>query len=184
MGITIHYSGRVRDWNSLTDLLTTAQLFCSEREWMFALYDDPLGIMEDRDHDDPGYIEYDGPFRGMVIRPHGRCEAVRLDFNTSNEMTPAFTKTQFAPFNIHEEIVALFRDIEPFFTEFVVIDESGLWETGDAAAAQSIFESLKGVIESMSDAIAAEGLSAESPNDIHNPFESDFDFPTDEQPYG
>lgn len=182
MGITIHYSGRVRDWNALTSLLTTAQLFCAERDWMFALYDDPLGVMEDRDHDDPGYIEYDGPFRGMVIRPHGRCEPVRLDFDTSNDMTPAFTKTQFAPFHVHEDIVALLHAIEPYFDELVVADESGLWDTGDAAAAQSKFESLRGVIESVSDALAADGLSVDSPYEIESHLESEFDLPSDEQP--
>lgn len=183
MGITIHYSGRAKSWDALSQILSTAQLFCAEREWMFAIYDDPLGVMEDRDKDDPGYIDHDGPFRGIVIRPHPKCEPVRLDFSTANELSGC-TKTQFAPFRIHIEIVKLLREIEPFMAEFVVIDESGLWETGDEAAARKRFKFLDAAIESVADELQAGGLDADGPGLSIDPATPGDDHPPEEQPYG
>ncbi len=130
MGVAIHYSGRAKNWDALTRLLSTATQFAAQRGWMCAIYDDPLGVMEDRDHDDPGYIEHDGPFRGVVLRPHRRCDPVRLDFSTANELS-GFTRTDGAPFRVHAEITRLLREIGPFMAEFSVIDESGLWDSGD-----------------------------------------------------
>ncbi len=162
MGVTIHYAGRAKNWDALTQLLSAATQFAAQRGWMFAIYDDPLGVMEDRDHDDPGYIEHDGPFRGMVIRPHPRCEPVRLDFSTSNELS-GFTKTQFAPFEVHVEVVRLLREIEPFMAEFSVNDESGLWDSRDEAAARSRFEALRGAIEALADGLRDSGVEVDGP---------------------
>ncbi len=163
MGITIHYSGRALNWDALTQLLDVASMFAAQRGWQFALYDDPLGVMEDRDKDDPGYIEHDGPFRGIVIRPHRKCEPVRLDFSVSNELS-ASTKTQFAPFEVHVEVVELLRRIEPFMERFSVEDESGLWEDGDEAAARARFEHLGKAIDMMADKLGA-GEEAEDPEE-------------------
>jgi hypothetical protein len=150
MGMTIHYQGTARDDDALTELLKTAQLFAAQREWMFALFDNPFEIGEggpdDRD------IERDElPFRGIIIRPHPECEPVRLVFSRFHALA-GFTKTQFAPFHVHVEIVRLLRAIEPFMDDFLVIDETTLWETGDEAAARERFERLSEAI----DAFAAE----------------------------
>ena len=49
MGITIHYSGRAASSDALNQLLTVAQLFAAQRDWMCAMYDDPLGLFEDHE---------------------------------------------------------------------------------------------------------------------------------------
>lgn len=183
MGITIHYSGRAKDWDALTQLLSVAQQFAAQRDWTYAIYDDPFGVMEDRDHDDPGYIEHDGPFRGIVINPHAKCESVRLDFNISNELS-GFTKTQFAPFRVHTEIVALLRAIEPFIADLVVLDESGFWETGDEADARARFRFLGNAIESLGNELRARGLEVEEGSMPTDPAHPDRDLPAEEQPYG
>jgi hypothetical protein len=153
LGITIHYSGKARDFDALTEILNTAQMFGAQHGWHFAMYDDPFGVMEDRDKDDPGYIEHDGPYRGIVLRPHRKCEPVRLNFRVSNEMTPAFTKTQFAPFEVHIEIIELFRAIAPFMDEFEVTDESGLWESGDIVEAEGTFAAVRRAIEGIEEEV-------------------------------
>jgi hypothetical protein len=162
MGITIHYSGRARSADALSEILKTAQMFAAGRGWHFAIYEDPFGVMDDRDKDDPGWLEHGGPYRGIVIRPHRLCESVRLDFTIVHELRPAFTKTQFAPFGVHKGVVALLRAVEPHMERFEVMDESGLWETGDEAAARSRFEALGRVLDGLADALRAEG--AEGPD--------------------
>ena len=148
MGITIHYSGRARSHDDLSQILDIATRFAAEREWMFAIFEDPLGEYEDFDPESPDFKEREGPYRGIVIRPHKNCEPVRLTFTPQHELT-AFTKTQFAPFDIHADIVKLLRAIEPHMAEFTVIDESGFWESGDEAAARKAFAELDAVLDAM-----------------------------------
>lgn len=172
MGTTIHYSGRAKDHKSFSQLMNTAQMFAAEREWMFAMFDDPLGHLEDRDPDDsqvPGYISeserYENlhlPARGLVLRPHRKCEPVRLTFNSNHELD-AFTKTQFAPFTVHVEIIRLLREIEPFMERLTVIDESGLWESGDEADAKARFDALGSAIDAMAAGLEDAGADIEGP---------------------
>lgn len=163
MGMTIHYSGRAKNWDALTRLISAAQMFACEREWMMATLDDPFGHMDDRDKDDPGLVETDDPIRMMVINPGGKCESIRLRFTANCELLPAWTKTQFAPFSVHKEVVALLRAIEPFMAEFNVMDETGYWETGDEAAARAKFDGLGRVIGMMAEGLAEKGLDVETP---------------------
>jgi hypothetical protein len=148
---------------------------------MFAIYDDPLAIMDDREKDDPGYIEHDGPFRGIVIRPHSKCESIRLDFSVSNEFA-AFTKTQFAPFATHAEIIELFHAIEPYMAEFLVTDESGLWETGNEAEARRRFNSLGAAIEDLADDLRTGAADVEGPGLLLD--EATDGCQPEEEPYG
>jgi hypothetical protein len=138
MGITIHYSGRAKSREAIRELMKAAQLFAAERDWMMAMYEDPLGIYEDVDPDDPGYIEEHGPYMGVVLRPHRHSEPVRLQFNLAREFS-GFTKTRYAPFEVHREIVALLRLVAPHLESFEVNDESGFWDDGDEDAARPKF---------------------------------------------
>lgn len=140
MGITIHYSGKCENHARVTKVMDVAQMFSAKRGWMFAMFDDPMGEFDDRDPDDVGYTEHDGPVRGIVIRIHHKCEAVRLTFDVRHRLE-ASTKTAYAPFAVHVEIIKLLREIEPLFEEFKVIDEAELWETDDLTAAKSRFGS-------------------------------------------
>ncbi|MFN0011466.1 MAG: hypothetical protein ACKVS8_07460 [Phycisphaerales bacterium] len=162
MGITIHYSGRAATDDALRQLLTVAQLFAAQRDWMCAMYDDPLGLFEDHD---PGSYWGGDPnalFRGIVITPHKKCEPVRLQFDPRFEVSGS-TKTQFAPFRIHCEVVELLRAIEPFMERFDVVDESGLWASGDKAAAASQFKMLGTLMDGFADELSAQGHSVEGP---------------------
>src|SRR5437763_3981891 len=109
MGTTIPYSGRAKNWDAISSILNTAQLFAAQRGWMFAIFDDPLGITDDHNEGDPALLDVGGPFRGIVLRPHRSCEPVRLRFTAQCELLPASTKTQFAPFEIHADVIALLR---------------------------------------------------------------------------
>jgi hypothetical protein len=182
MGITIYYSGRAGGHDAVTEILTAAQVYAAGRGWMFAMYDDPLGAMEDRDRDDPGWVEHEGPYRGIVIRPHRRCEPVRLDFTIDHELRPAFTKTQFAPFGVHKGVLELLRKIEPHMERLEVVDESGLWESGDETQAKSRFELLGRAIDGLADGLRAEGLEVEGPDDgpgVEDPYGFDDDVSPD-----
>jgi hypothetical protein len=153
MGITIHYQGRARDSKALDALLNDAFRFAAEREWQATIYDDPLGVYEGResgerpadDEDDRG-----APYRGVVAKPHGKCEPVRLDFSPALELS-GFTKTGHAPFRIHCLVVAMLRRIAPYMAEFTVVDETGLWESGDLGAARARFDGSTACLEQLAE---------------------------------
>ncbi len=138
MGANIHYRGRAANCADVEHIMNTAVMFAAEQEWMFAIFDDPMGIMEDLDKDDPGYLEHEGPIRGTVIKAHRDCEAMRLVFNVRHELEGS-TKTQSAPFEVHAQLVELLRILTPRFAELEVVDETGLWETGDVTRAKDVF---------------------------------------------
>lgn len=173
MGITIHYSGRARGYDAVTAILTAAQMYAAGRGWQFALYDDPFGVMDDHDKDDPGWVEHEAPYRGIVIHPHRKCEPVRLDFGIDHEMRPAFTKTQFAPFGVHKGVVALLRQIGPHMERFEVEDESGLWESGDEDRAKARFELVRRAIDALAEELGSEGPGEEGWTESPDGFEGE-----------
>jgi hypothetical protein len=174
MGITIHYTGRARSAKAIDQLIDAAQVFAVQRHWQFAMYDEPVHILDPRGEDETGSAS--GPYRGIIINPHPDCESIWFIFDASNELC-GFTKTQFAPFQVHVEILKLLREIEPYMETFEVMDESGLWENGDEAAARDRFRFLDAAIGSFSHALRAEGLKVEGPGVPARPAVPDDDLP-------
>ena len=63
---------------------------------------------------------------------------MRLQFNLAREFA-GFTKTRYAPFEVHRDVVALLRLTAPYMERFEVIDGSGYWDDGDDDAAREKF---------------------------------------------
>ena len=120
---------------------------------------------------------------------------MRLQFDPRFEVSGC-TKTQFAPFRIHCEVVALLHAIEPFMERLTVVDEAGLWETGDKAAAARHFKRLGSLIDGLADELSAQGQSVEGPGvPLHwadaedgphdtRPTGGEDDLPPEMRPYG
>ncbi len=128
MGITIHYEGRLRSQESYEALIKYAQDYCALQGWPFELFekDDEL-LQRVRDEQD---WDYQGPVKGINIRPHDNCEPFLLEFDR-NLYIQEYTKTQFAPAEVHAKIVAFLHHIESLFEVLDVVDEAEYYETGD-----------------------------------------------------
>lgn len=163
MGITIHYSGKLDDSRVLPPLLVEARHFCFQRRWRYIDVDDRIiGKLDDG-------TSVDDVLRGIIIRPHPNSESVYLTFNQNGELcfyipqaTPGhfwenkllFTKTQFAPLDVHIsicELLALIRD--KYFPSLQVIDEGEYWETRDLTRLARNFETLNTLIDQIADAL-------------------------------
>ncbi len=153
MGITIHYSGKLDDSRTLPQLLDAARLFCSERGWTFQNIDDRVVGTVERwipSNDEEIHTEsrsIDDTQRGILINPHPESETITLIFNQQHELcfyTPLqepgqywetkllFTKTQFAPIDIHIGICELLHLIQDkYFPSLDVHDEGEYFETRD-----------------------------------------------------
>jgi hypothetical protein len=165
MGITIHYSGRASSRQAMTRAMNHAFMFGAQREWQAAIAEDPFGDYEDVDPDNPGLVDEErkGPYASVVLRPHADCEPFSLRFSLSREFS-GFTKTQSAPFEVHQELVQLLRQLEPFMDYLHVTDESGLWESGYAAAARERFGFPAPAIGRLAEGLAEEGLDVDDPD--------------------
>lgn len=163
MGITIHYSGRLDDLRVLPQLLAEARHFCFQRRWRYLDVDDRIiGKLEDG-------MPVDDVMRGIVIKPHPNSESVYLTFNQDGELcfymphaAPGhfgqnkllFTKTQFAPLDVHISICELFTLLrDKYFPTLQVVDEGEYWETRDLARLAEHFETLNTLINTITDVL-------------------------------
>jgi hypothetical protein len=128
MGITIHFEGQLADDAAYKNLLETADRFASERGWPIEYFSVPSAklsrVRNEQDWD------YEGPTKGVQMRPHPSCEPLRLEFD-QDLYIQEFCKTQFAPSETHEAIVELIDLLAPRFANLEVVDESDYFETRD-----------------------------------------------------
>ncbi len=146
MGLTIHYSGRLRSRECLPALLEETIDICQTLAW-------PCEVLARRD---------DVPVEGLILVPEG-SEPVWLTFLEDGTMCnpvmyaylqahpgsgiPAsarewlFTKTQYAGVETHMALIRLLKYLsQKYFERFVLHDESQYWETGDEAICRQLFE--------------------------------------------
>lgn len=132
MGLTIYYSGIIKDVKLLPALVAEVQDICTIMDWRSHEWDD-----------------FD--LKGIVFTPP-ECETVTLCFTPEGQlMCPqmkqfnipydgAFTKTQFAGPELHQVLVHLFHHLsKTYFSHFEMKDESGYWETGDEKKLRQMF---------------------------------------------
>lgn len=137
MGITIQYSGALRDPSDLQLLIDEVSDLCSSLKWRY-------------DYINP---EPDIPVTGVMVYPPV-CEPVTLTFLPSGVLCPSGlyfciqeveemglhesgeiwleTLMQDAGPDIHIEVIKMLRYLhEKYFDHFQLRDDSDYWETGD-----------------------------------------------------
>lgn len=128
MGITVHFEGKLKDESSFESLCENAEAFAKEMEWPFSLISEQEVKLERvRDEEDWDYV---GPVKGIEIFPHEACEPFRLEFD-KDLYIQEFTKTQFAPVQIHVLLVDFLRTNQRLFESVEIIDEGEFFDTND-----------------------------------------------------
>jgi hypothetical protein len=125
MGLSFHYSGKIKDADLIPLLIEEVHDVCAILQWNYHLYDD----------DDVKGISFSPP----------ECEPVFLTFNNKNELCsqvmlhydvhPATTisvKIQLAGIEIHKAAIKLLKHLkEVYLIEFELFDEGGYGEALD-----------------------------------------------------
>lgn len=110
--------------------LSTAASFAASRGWPTEYFNYAHAklsrVRNEQDWD------YEGPTKGIELQPHPSSEPIRLEFDDDLYLQE-YTKTQFAPQSVHEELVNLLDQLRPYFEELTVIDEGEYYETRDSA---------------------------------------------------
>jgi len=174
MGITIHYSGKLDDPRVLPELLLAAEHFCFQHKWKYDRIDERIIGMVERWVPSDGEVQtitapIDDTLRGIIIHPHRESESVFLTFNQHSELrfymperTPGryweqtlfFTKTQFAPLDIHISICELLHLIQDkYFQNLRVVDEGEYFETRDPARLAQNIGTLNAVMDRIESAL-------------------------------
>lgn len=128
MGVTVHYSGQARSIADVGAITAIVRAFASTRRW---------GVQVVRGETLPlirlinGQIEErDVTVVGIIVQPPAGSEGFSLLFD-ENLVFQSFTKTQFAPVEVHVSLCKLLREVQPMLAWLEVIDEGEYWSTGN-----------------------------------------------------
>jgi hypothetical protein len=137
MGLSIHYSGRLRHYSSIDELMAETTDICQTLDWTYH-------VIDGNNTDD---------LKGICFAPEG-CEPVFLTFLPTGRMCSPVnlmnkdlyekngldhelmyitsTNTQYAGQDAHMAIIKLLKHLkEKYFSEFELSDEGMYWETMD-----------------------------------------------------
>ena len=128
MGVTIHYEGQLKSEEEYEELIRISTNFARQNEMDFWEVNEPKKRLE-RIKEVEEWI-YNGPVKGLVLHPHLDCEWLNLEFDRDLYMQDR-CKTQFAGAEIHIGIIELFRQLEPLFSKFILVDDGEYYETGE-----------------------------------------------------
>lgn len=135
MGISIHYQGRVSPSVKTREVWIYASLICKEKGWSITdmVETDGPAILEQQDGEE---ISYTGKLCTFAIGLHEHCEPLLFQI-THEGYFRNWCKTQFAPLEIHKDVVDFFHQMKKKFSELIIQDEGGFWESNDAEALEA-----------------------------------------------
>ncbi|MCF8304122.1 MAG: hypothetical protein K9I94_12660 [Bacteroidales bacterium] len=155
MGLSIHYSGSLKNPGLLPDLINEVKEVAEVHKWEYHTFEEkfPEGTFEKKTFNDSVY--------GMILNIKN-CDPVCISFLSNGRMSSPFhlenygsagypdednniyqlaTKTQYAGVEAHKTIVNLFRHLaRNYFKDFEMLDEGYYWETGDEEKLQQQFD--------------------------------------------
>jgi hypothetical protein len=128
MGVTVHFEGQLRDESAYEPMLALAQKFAEARNWpVRSILESNAKLSRVKNEAE---WDYEGPTKGIELLPHPSSEPIRLEFD-KDFYVQEYTKTQFAPAEVHIALVELLDKLAPMFAHLEVIDEAEYYESRD-----------------------------------------------------
>lgn len=184
MGLSINYSGRLKEASLLEGLIEEVQDVSKVYNWKFHIYDT---VFPDNKFSEQ--TAYDRIF-GINFTPTN-CETISITFLSNGVMVcpsrvrffansekeeernyiySISVKTQYAGIQTHQFIVLFFKYLSnKYFNNFELSDESGYWETNDEEQMKKQFQTYDSLIDNF--ALAIETLPAQENEDMITYFE-------------
>ncbi|MDZ4747723.1 MAG: hypothetical protein SH808_04500 [Saprospiraceae bacterium] len=159
MGLTIHYSGKLRNPASLPSLIEEAMDICESMKWPYEVIDRtpdlPVGgILIAPEGSEPLWLTFHD--EGFMCNPMlyeyvRKVEGIGIPGDAEQWL---FTKTQYAGVDAHMAMIKLMRHLnQKYFEKFELHDESQFWETDDEAVCRARFGEYDRMIEMVGDAL-------------------------------
>jgi hypothetical protein len=193
MGLTIHYSARLKRLDLLPQFIVEVADICQSIGWEYDKVDKIVKMKDTISFSPPLNDNKNVHLQGIMFHPP-KCESVVFTFLSSGwtsshihlmgaknyqklDSEPIFkgypklvymmhTKTQRGGPDTHIAILKLFKYLEKkYFAEMNVSDEGNYWETSDKEVLQERFDEYTGLINSVKGALEKDGWAV-----THEPF--------------
>jgi hypothetical protein len=160
MGLSIHYSGTIKDIALIDELIAEVTDICQSFNWSYHIISEPNtyhlnGICFSPQDCEPIFLTF---------LPDGRmCSFVNLmnkDLYTKNGLDEELvyttsTKTQFAGIDMHIAVTKLLRYLkEKYFSVFELSDEGMYWETKDEIVLKKQFAKYDFLLDAVANALS------------------------------
>lgn len=153
MGLTISYSGRFKEKESLSNMIEEVIDVATSYKWKFHI------LKKEFDNEIQNIKSADSIIYGICFSPPG-SEPIALTFDSNRRLQSIiftndeynsvvntkkqhtiFSKTQYAGMEAHKIVIDLLRYLSSkYFSEFKLVDESHYWETEDEDILKANFE--------------------------------------------
>jgi hypothetical protein len=147
MGLSIHYSGKIKQTSLISKLVDEVKDICTTLKWSYHLFDDELvkGICFSPRECEPLFFTFS--------KEGGLCSPILLQYNI-HPATTISVKTQFAGIVAHKAVIKLLRHLKAnYFTEFELNDEGGYWETDDENILRRQFSNYEVILDTVCEAL-------------------------------
>jgi hypothetical protein len=146
MGVTIHFEGKLKSDFEYEKIMLDAKAFAEANQMEHAFFAEEEKLL--LRHKEGEEWDYSGPTKGIRIQPHDNTDPLLLEFDENNYIQE-YCKTQFAPIEIHIQLIEFLKSVEKYFDSLKVYDEGEYWQTGDAAILQHRIETCFYQIETL-----------------------------------
>jgi hypothetical protein len=174
MGLSIHYSGKIKDYTLIDEMVAEVEDICKTMKWSYQLFDTDKSTLKPGETA-VGYTLYD--LKGINFAPE-ESEPISLTFLPDATIGAPFkiicydpatndlmievvsTKTQYAGPDAHIAVLKLLYYLkEKYFETFWLNDEGYYWEKWDEKILLSQFSRYNFIVNTMREAFADVKLS-------------------------
>ncbi|MBC7873856.1 MAG: hypothetical protein H7Y01_07670 [Ferruginibacter sp.] len=174
MGLSIHYSGKIKDYTLIDAMVAEVEDICKSLDWPYQVFDTKQSEVQPGDTAKK-YTPLD--VKGISFTP-GESETIFLTFLPDTTLCSpvkliyydpvtndlmievVHTKTQFAGPDTHIAILKLLHYLkEKYFTSFELNDEGYYWEKWDEKVLLSRFARYNFILDKVASALANVKLS-------------------------
>lgn len=167
MGLTIHYSGKLKNASELMLLIDEVRDIAIEKEWDYFIFEEEFennkftskpdldklfGIMVTPKNSEPMCFSFlsDGRMCGII-----NFNVITINNEIDEDLAfSLFTKTQYAGFEIHKQLIVLLDHIsKKYLVDFTCSDEGQYWETRDEDLLIETFKRFGSFIDSFASSL-------------------------------
>ena len=146
MGLSFHYSARVKEYAQIPELVNEVIQFAADLNWHYVLIDHAKlkGIIVNAENCEPLWL--------CFLADGRTCSLENLKYRSPTDefYSTIHVKTCFASAEVHKALIDLLSYLNnKYFSEVMVIDEGKYWETKDYALLISNFQVNQDVLDIM-----------------------------------
>lgn len=180
MGVTLHYSGKIKSEDHIDNLIEEVIEVCHANDWKYSLINDAIAPDEDSESSimlqgvifsgeggEPMWLTFDED--GNITSPMTALFALKDPDYFDGLEYRAFTKTQDAGPDYHMKLVKLIKYLsKKYFKEWKVLDESRYYEEEDESQLRECMLIIDRSLAALNDAFDVHGndLGEKSPEEI------------------